>query len=110
MIAWCAEHFEEAPPLVNLFDPALATRGDLARRLRAGGEDVRMLWVPISLLAIGLTAVRAAASVCRGRRPERLAAWSILRPRRYDARLSSAMLEATRQNGSRPAEYVELPA
>jgi len=110
VIAWCAEHFEEAPPVVNLFDPALATRGDLARRLRAGGEDVRMLWVPISLLAFGLTAVRAAASVCRGRRPERLAAWSILRPRRYDARLSSAMLEATRQNGSRPAEYMELPA
>jgi hypothetical protein len=110
VIAWVTTHFDEAPPLLNLFDPAIATRGALVKQLRERGEDVRMLWVPISLIAFGLTAVGAAVSIGRGRRPERVAAWSILRPRRYDARLSTAMLEATRGDGSRPAEYLEVSA
>ncbi len=109
VIAWCAAHFEEAPPVINLFDAAIATRGDLVSRLRAEGWNGRMLWVPISLVALGLTAARAAVSLGRGRSPDRLAAWSILRPRRYDARLAVAVLEAARR-GTRPLPADEVAA
>jgi predicted dehydrogenase/nucleoside-diphosphate-sugar epimerase len=110
VIAWCAAHFDEAPPILNLFDPEIATRGDLVRRLRAGGEDVRMAWVPIGLMAFGLTAIRTAVSIAHGRRPEKLAAWSILRPRRYDARLSTTVLEASHADACIQAERVALGA
>jgi predicted dehydrogenase/nucleoside-diphosphate-sugar epimerase len=93
VIAWCATHFDEAPARVNLFDAAIVTRADLRQRMRAAGWNGRLLWVPTSLLALGLTAARAALSLGRGRRPERLAAWSVLKPRRYDARLATAVLE-----------------
>jgi hypothetical protein len=33
-IAWCARHFEKAPPVVNLLDPAIATRRDSWRACR----------------------------------------------------------------------------
>jgi predicted dehydrogenase/nucleoside-diphosphate-sugar epimerase len=101
VIAWCAEHFEEAPPIVNLFDATIATRGDLVAHLHKVGWAGRMLWFPISLVALGLAAARAGMSLSRGRLPDRLAAWSILRPRRYDAQLASAVLEATRRDAGR---------
>ena len=69
-----------------------------------------MLWVPISMLAAGLTAARTAFALSRGRRPERLAAWSVLRPRRYDSRLSSTVLEASRGDACFTAEQVALRA
>ena len=97
-IAWCAANFENAPPIVNLLDPAIATRRDFVARLRADGWTGRMLWVPISAVALGLKAARAGLSLCRGRWPDALAAWSILRPRRYDTRLAAEILEAGRDD------------
>jgi predicted dehydrogenase/nucleoside-diphosphate-sugar epimerase len=93
-IAWCATHFDEAPAVVNLFDPTLATRGALAAHMRRRGWTGRIAWVPISVLASGVTAARAGLALAHGRRPARLAAWSILRPRRYDARVSAALFAA----------------
>ena len=61
----------------------------------AAGWDGRMVWVP-DQRAGGGDGHRPPASP-RSRTaawPERLAAWSILRPRRFDTRLSSALLEA----------------
>jgi predicted dehydrogenase/nucleoside-diphosphate-sugar epimerase len=91
-IAWCAEHFDDAEPVVNLLDPTIATRADLLARMRAGGWSGRMVWVPIAMLALGLTSARTLLSLARGRWPERLAAWSVLRPRRYDTTLAAATL------------------
>lgn len=102
VVAWCAAHFEEAPPVVNLLDPTIATRGELVARLRACGWSGRILWVPISFVALGLTAARALLSLGRGRLPDRLAAWSILRPRRYDTRLAAAISEVARQDARVP--------
>ena len=97
-VAWCAAHFDEAPAIVNLFDPAVSTRAALVACLRARGWAGRILWVPISGVALGLMAARTVLALARGRLPARLAAWSVLRPRRYDARLTAAVLEATRRN------------
>jgi nucleoside-diphosphate-sugar epimerase len=110
-IAWCVEHFDEAPAIVNLFDPEVATRGALLARMRARGWSGRMLWVPISALALGLTAAHAGLALLRGRRPTRFAVWSILRPRRYDARLTSELLAAARRDARRrPAPELALHA
>jgi predicted dehydrogenase/nucleoside-diphosphate-sugar epimerase len=98
VIAWCVSHFDEVPPIVNLFDPSIATRGDFVARLRSEGWTGRMLWVPISAVALGLSAVRAATALCRRRLPDSFAPWSILRPRRYDTRLATAALDAVRKD------------
>jgi predicted dehydrogenase/nucleoside-diphosphate-sugar epimerase len=93
-IAWCVDHFDEAPGVVNLLDPAVTTRRALIARLRGDGWSGRMLWVPISLLAAGLSIARLVTSLAARRLPEPLAAWSILRPRRYDIRASETLLVA----------------
>jgi predicted dehydrogenase/nucleoside-diphosphate-sugar epimerase len=93
-IAWCAMHFDAAPPVVNLFDPSMATRGALAARLRERGWDGRIVWVPISAIALGIVAARTCLSLAQGAWPERLAAWSILRPRRFDSTISTSLLAA----------------
>jgi nucleoside-diphosphate-sugar epimerase len=91
-MAWAAEHFDAAAPVVNLFDPTLSTRADVLARMRADGWSGRMCWVPISALALALTSARTMLSLARGRWPERLAAWSVLKPRRYETRLAAAAL------------------
>jgi transposase len=54
--------------------------------------------VPISVIALGLTTARTMLSLARGRWPERLAAWSVLRPRRYHTRVAASMLGVAKQN------------
>jgi nucleoside-diphosphate-sugar epimerase len=93
-IAWCVDHFDDAPRVVNLLDPAVTTRRALIARLRGDGWNGRMVWVPISLLAAGLSIARLVTSLAARRLPERLAVWSVLRPRRYDTSLSEALLVA----------------
>jgi predicted dehydrogenase/nucleoside-diphosphate-sugar epimerase len=95
-IAWCATNFDEAPPVVNLFDPDVATRGAFVARLRAEGWTGRIVWMPISVLAVAIVTARAMLSVLRGRWPSRFAAWSILRPRRYDDRITTKVLASCR--------------
>ena len=107
-IAWCATHFDDAPPIVNLLDPTIATRGDFAARLRSRDWQGRILWVPISVIALGLTTARAMLSLARGRWPERLAAWSVLRPRRYDSRLAAAMLGVASERRDVPQTSVAV--
>jgi predicted dehydrogenase/nucleoside-diphosphate-sugar epimerase len=95
-IAWCATHFDAAPPLVNLFEPALTTRGAFLARLRRDGWTGRVVWVPISAISCAIVAARALDSLLNGRTPTRLAAWSILRPRRYDSRMAAKVLASCR--------------
>jgi hypothetical protein len=79
-IAWTATHFDAAPPIVNLFDPKVTTRGAFVARLRGQGWTGRIVWMPISAMALAIVAARAAGRCC-GRWPSRFDAWSILRPR-----------------------------
>jgi predicted dehydrogenase/nucleoside-diphosphate-sugar epimerase len=93
-IAWCATHFDDAPPIVNLFDPSIATRGALASWARAHGWSGRIVWMPISMMATAISAARTGLALAHGQLPSRLAAWSILRCRRFDDRLARALLDA----------------
>ena len=96
VVAWCAEHFDTAPPVVNLIDDAVPTRGRLLQVFRAGGWRGRMMWMPILLFALLFTAARFAIGLLTLRRPARFAVWSIFRPRRYDTSLSGRLLAAAR--------------
>lgn len=112
-IAWCATHFDDAPPVVNLFDPALTSRRRLIERLRSHGWTARFVWVPISVISAGISAARVTLALAEGRWPERCASWAILRPRRYDSRLASVMLDAARRAAPAPQfaspQHVQLP-
>jgi predicted dehydrogenase/nucleoside-diphosphate-sugar epimerase len=87
-IAWCVSHFDDAPPIINLTDPDLATRRDITTQLRLHGWTGRMVWVPISFIAAGIAAAKTAIAVLRRKRGERLSAWQVLRPRRFDTHIS----------------------
>jgi hypothetical protein len=106
-IAWCATHFDAAPAVVNLFDPALTTRRELVSLLRQHGWEGRLVWVPISVLSAGILSARIVLSLAHGRLPERLAAWSVLRHRHFDARISTMVLEAA---GTHVTDRVALHA
>ncbi len=94
VVAWCADHFAEAPPLVNLIDPAIQTRGQLLDLFHQHGWRGRVGWVPISLLATAAMTMRHLVALARGERARPLAVWSILRPRRYDAAMSTEIFAA----------------
>jgi len=97
-VAWCADRFSDAPPVVNLIDPTIRTRGDLLERFRAQGWRGRMVWTPIGLLAGGVMAAGFVLGLARRERAPSLKVWSILRPRRYDAAVSSNLIAAVRED------------
>jgi predicted dehydrogenase/nucleoside-diphosphate-sugar epimerase len=109
VVAWCADQFADAPPILNLIDPAIRTRGQLLDRFRQHGWVGRVVWVPISLLAGAVTILSRVVARVSGKRGKSPAVWSILRPRRYNTTLSSAVLAKASVAGTpRPAMY-ELP-
>ena len=101
VVAWCAERFAEAPPTINLFEPDIGTRAQLLDRFRRHGWRGRMVWTPISLLAGAAMSARFMMGVLKGERPQPMAVWSILRPRRYDGAVASQVLAAVREKEHR---------
>jgi predicted dehydrogenase/nucleoside-diphosphate-sugar epimerase len=97
-VAWCADHFADAPPIVNLIDPAIRTRGQLVERFREHGWRGHVMWVPISLLAAAIMVARQAAALARRERARPLAVWSVLRPRRYDPAVATMVLAAASED------------
>ncbi len=102
VVAWCAAEFDAAPPVINLCDPEIQTRGQLLERFRAQGWRGRMIWMPISLFAALFCGVRLALGLASFRLPSRLAVWTIFRPRRYDTRVAAVAIEAARTPASSP--------
>src|SRR5207245_1078954 len=97
-----------------LIDASITARRQLIDRFRAHGWRGSILWVPITLLAVLVVLGRAVRSLVRFELPSQLAVWSILRPRRYDPRLSTAVLGAATQLGEakrsgEPVSAVESP-
>jgi len=107
VVAWCAARFPDAPPVLNVIDPAIPTRRRLLEVYRTHGWRGRMVWMPISLFALLFTAVRVALGLATLRLPARLAVWSIFRPRRYDTRLSAQVLETAARTPAPTAPTLE---
>jgi nucleoside-diphosphate-sugar epimerase len=99
-VAWSADHFEQAPAVVNLIDPDVDTRGKLIATFRSQGWRGRMIWVPISLLAGALFAVQMLKKLTSRTRSRSISGWSVLRPRRYDTAVAAKLLAAVREAGS----------
>ena len=101
-VAWCAQHFDEAPPVVNLIDDAISTRGRLLEVFRAHGWRGRLVWIPVALFALLFTAARVAFGLATLRLPARLAVWTIFRPRRYDTSRAARLLDAAASGSPSP--------
>jgi len=95
VVAWYARHFDDAPPVLNLWDPAYPRRRDVIRALRARGWRGRMIWVPIRPLGLAAQGARLALALLRGSLPSRTAIIGVLKPRRFDATLSRDVLART---------------
>ncbi len=93
-IASIAQHFAEAPAVVNLMDPAIDTRAGLLRLFRERGWRGRFVWVPIRLLAGAVQMLSRVLALARRSAAPTLAVWSVLRPRRYDATVAGRVLAA----------------
>ena len=101
-VGWCATHFDDAPPVVNLIDDALPTRGRVLAAFRVHQWRGRMVWIPISLFALLFAAARLVVGLATLRLPPRLAVWSIFRARRYDASLGARLLRPPTIESSAP--------
>lgn len=59
-LAWIARHFEDAPAVVNLFEPQLPTKRELLTRLKRNNPSLTIVWLlppvllPLSWFALGL--------------------------------------------------------
>jgi nucleoside-diphosphate-sugar epimerase len=59
-LAWMVRHFDEAPAILNLFEPELPTKRELLVRLRRTNPDLTVVWLlpillhPLSWFAIAL--------------------------------------------------------
>jgi len=49
-LAWMVRHFDEAPLVLNLFEPELPTRRELLARLRRTNPDLTVVWLPPAIL------------------------------------------------------------
>lgn len=97
-IAWIAERFTAAPPIVNLIDPAIATRRQLLALFRERGWRGRVVWVPIRFLAGSITLLSRAVALARRGPSQPMSVWSVLRPRRYDPAVAARVLRAAQND------------
>jgi len=97
VVAWTVAQFADAPPVLNLVDPAITTRRRLLEEFARHGWQGRMLWVPIPLFTVLVHAARYSFALPTFRRPTPLALYGILRPRRYSLTLAQRILSRATQ-------------
>ena len=51
-LAWIVEHFDEAPPAINLLSPDLPEKRELVAALQRINPGLRVFWLPRPLLAV----------------------------------------------------------
>ncbi|HET9387901.1 MAG TPA: Gfo/Idh/MocA family oxidoreductase [Gemmatimonadales bacterium] len=111
VIAWTVAQFADAPPVLNLLDPAIATRRRLLEEFRRHGWRGHVAWVPLPLFAGLVHVARYALAATKLRRPAPLALYGILRPRRYNTALSEQVLgEAMRHHPGADVESSASPS
>jgi len=113
VVAWTVAQFAEAPPVLNLLDPAIPTRRHLLEEFRRRGWRGHFVWVPLPLFAVLVHAARYAMAATKLRRPPPLALYGILRPRRYNTELSEQVLGDAMQEPARatiPPSLAATPA
>jgi len=94
-LAWMVRHFDDAPAILNLFDPKLPTRRDLLQRLHRTNPDLTVVWLPpIVLVPLSWFAI-AIQKILRPRQPAINVA-KIFARLRYDTSRIAALAPAIR--------------
>jgi predicted dehydrogenase/nucleoside-diphosphate-sugar epimerase len=118
-IAWMARNFDQAPRVINLFEPELPTKRALIARLRESNPDLTVVWLvplvlhPLSWFAYGLQ------KLLRPGKPAMSVAKMFARLR-YDTTLiaslaptikaDAARLAATHDGTTHPVSAQKLPS
>jgi nucleoside-diphosphate-sugar epimerase/predicted dehydrogenase len=102
-IAWMVNHFDEAPLVMNLFEPKLPTKRELLVKLRRVNPDLTIVWLlPVVLVPLSWFGI-ALQKVLRPRSPALNAAQMFARLK-YDtsriAALAPAILAEASRNSS----------
>jgi hypothetical protein len=108
-LAWMVRHFEDAPLVLNLFEPKLPTKRELLARLRSTNPDLTVVWlIPLVLLPLSWFAF-ALQKLVRPRSPA-LSIAKVFARLRYDTSRISALAPAIKAESARqsPGED-ELP-
>ena len=101
-IAWMVRHFEEAPRVINLFEPKLPTKRELLVRLRRDNPDLAVVWLPpVVLLPLSWLGIALQKAV-RPRSPAFNVAQMFARLR-YDTSRIAALAPSIRADALTPS-------
>jgi predicted dehydrogenase/nucleoside-diphosphate-sugar epimerase len=105
-LAWMVRHFDEAPFVLNLFEPELPTKRELLARLRTANPDLTVVWLfPPVLMGLSWVAV-VLQKMLSPRRPA-LSVAKIFARLRYDTSGIGRLAPAIRAEAARPAHAEE---
>jgi predicted dehydrogenase/nucleoside-diphosphate-sugar epimerase len=99
-LAWITSHFDEAPPVLNLFEPELPTKRELLTRLRADNPDLSVVWLPLPILVPLSWFAVALQKILRPRSPA-LNLAKVFARLRYDTSRIAALAPAIKAEASR---------
>jgi predicted dehydrogenase/nucleoside-diphosphate-sugar epimerase len=101
-LAWMVRHFDEAPLVINLFEPELPTKRELLARLRINNPDLTVVWLypPVLQTLSGVAFVLQ--KLLRPRKPA-LSVAKIFARLKYDTSRIRALAPAIEAESTRPA-------
>jgi predicted dehydrogenase/nucleoside-diphosphate-sugar epimerase len=106
-LAWMVRHFDEAPVVLNLFEPELPTKRELLARLRSMNPDLTVVWLyPLILLPLSWFAF-ALQKVLRPRSPA-LSIAKMFARLQYDTSLIRSLAPAIRAEFARASQNEEM--
>jgi predicted dehydrogenase/nucleoside-diphosphate-sugar epimerase len=108
-LAWMVRHFDQAPAVLNLFEPQLPTRRELLARLRRTNPDLTVVWLPpVVLVPMSWFAI-ALQKALRPRHPAINVA-KVFARLRYDTSRIAGLAPAIRAEGERTSSTKGLGA
>jgi nucleoside-diphosphate-sugar epimerase len=106
VVRYYAEHFEDAPPMVNLLEVPATTRGDLADRLRKTRPELRFFWLPFPVLKVMSLLATGLQKVLRPGKPA-LNVYAAFKSENYDPAIAQRVITAARaDSGAAPSQQV----
>ncbi len=91
VIRFYLENFSAAPAMLNLVESPQPTRGELAKRLRAARPDLRMFWLPLSIVWMLSLLLKLVLRLMKpGKKP--LDLYSAFVSERYNATLAAEII------------------
>jgi predicted dehydrogenase/nucleoside-diphosphate-sugar epimerase len=107
LLAWMAQHFNEAPDAINLLAPSLPTKRELVEVLRRANPGLRVIWLPNPVLsALSRLAVLAQKLLRRGHEPVDIQ--KVFAVDRYDTAAVARLTERVEADTNAPAAPEKL--